>query len=68
MKAKHLGMKVQPLRANPADFVPNVIGLNGVTSITKMNLSLSLFLFGLVFFQNHRWQPSFITLSWVKYL
>ncbi|HHX8509461.1 MULTISPECIES: hypothetical protein [Vibrio] len=41
MKAKRLGMKVQPLRANPADFVPNVIGLNGVTSITKMNLSLS---------------------------
>ncbi|MGY0617046.1 hypothetical protein [Vibrio sp. FJH11] len=41
MKAKRLGMKVQPLRSNPADFVPNVIGLNGITSLTKMNLSLS---------------------------
>ncbi len=41
VKAKNIGMKVQELRSNPADFVPNVIGLNGMTSLTKMNLSLS---------------------------
>ncbi|EIU7612192.1 hypothetical protein L3I75_001067 [Vibrio vulnificus] len=37
--AKSLRMNVQKLRANPGDFVPNIIAFNGITSLTKLKLS-----------------------------
>lgn len=37
--AKSLRMNVQKLRANPSDFVPNIIAFNGITSLTKLKLS-----------------------------